>query len=404
MNTVKRNAFVAVALLIAAVSIVRADENKIDFLILVDQQASAVVGYRDGPRPRFHLFNPIGSLIDAKNSFVSGYKSGEYGEALNSKLDKFKEDRPGAFSSAILQQFERNTDVFAPDIRAMSSVPELVRSGKPDFKSLRQSEVRFVLMVTERFGLMTPELNPGELAPVMVYEVRFFDVKSKRRMFKEDLYAFHGMPMSPDAALANEDRLQAAYPELHKSLAYRLYSRLNGTNVLHHMAASGGLGSRVPPMADVLKEYAKAFDFEQPKLPGWRMQKTRNDYLFVLAPKKHKKNVAIVTDVDLMIDAFGQDVAEFSDYIFIRRGRLQDAGWNLDSHTDNETIEVGPGWISYTLDNPQGGKSIFFHMRVSQDFSLSHEIVVLGNDVDALVKLYEDDIVRYIAEARLLER
>ncbi len=277
---------------------------------------------------------------------------------------------------------------------------DYLRKGKPNFARFDAKRNSHVLVVEEYAGLSTPNIRWGSLVAQSTLKLRLYDTKTKKRIIKEKIQGIGPHTDDIDTALDSPEFFLKTYPSAVRALGFGLYWRLNGRNGLHSIAKNTPHAQAFPSIEALLKRQSALFDFDRPKLKGWRTPRTGTPYLFSNEPKKDKKQVAIVTDIDLLIKEFGQDFESLDPYIELRIDRLVEMGWDTSVVSEVPILNVDPEWISYGLPDPRGGTAIFLHRRNNQ-YVTTHQIVVLDEDPVPLLTKYQQDIEGYINQSAL---
>ena len=364
------------------------EEIKVDYIppeFKEEVQKAAVAGL---------FLTPIGGGLIAGGTAASRNKA--LAERLNASIgDDF--DRRSILQSELTEEFAKYTD----NIELVFLEPELLKKGKPDFKRIDAANTPYVVVIEEdKVGMATLKIKWGTLSPRSLIKMSVYDAKKKKRVLKEKLQGL-GDPISDiNAAVDTPEPFLAGYPQAVNRLAYATYWRLNGKDILHTIAKGTEHADEFVSVATVLADNAKRFTFDRPKLKGWKYRKSGTPYVFLAEPKKDRKQFAIVTDIDLLVEELGQPYEVLDDYLELRISRLEELGFDVASLQEIPDLGLSGEWTSYMIDNPNGGNSILLH-RMVDNFVVSHEVIVLQEDPNVLLTKYQADIVNYIDNASL---
>ena len=192
------------------------------------------------------------------------------------------------------------------------------------------------------------------------------------------------------------------YPFALGSAIGTIYGQLYKDNHLHTMARAAGLGDKVLPIGSVLEKYAGRFSYKFALPKGWEQVKMASEYSTVLQPKnKDKAQFGVTFTLDLLIEEFGQDVADVDEYIAIFLGKVANMGYNVESEKTFTPFKLDSEYRTHVVDRPGGaGNELMLFRRLSEDFVAIYTVVLLG-DFDGLLGKYRKDIEAIINKAKV---
>ncbi len=292
------------------------------------------------------------------------------------------------------------TDKRNVDIQAMDVVEHLgmdVDLGK----ALEKDGWPYALFLYETADYVTPSDIRDKLVLRTRVSAHLFWNSITAELFNEMPSTIYPVPIDLERALNDREFFTTNLEKPLRQLCFNLYQRLNGTDVLHKMALHFGIQDKFPSVAELFKRYAKQFRFKQSLPKGWKKVDSNNDFIFIAAPKEDELTVAVVADVDLLIEPLGQNYQDLKDYYNLRYSRLQNMGWDLSSMVEPPKMELTEDWDSFSLAEPRGGKAIFLHRKVGEEFMLTHQVVLLGDKREEQFKRYKGEIESYINNSLL---
>ena len=370
-----------------------AQQDPIKLGVLLDTSAPLTVFFME-EEPKKRSLWIWGSWTAGIASGIDGYRTGARSTDLAERLRVSVGntiDRREVYQRELTAAFAEHT----LDLELVFLSPDLIVKGKPDFKRIDAQRIPYVVVLKEDAGLVTQSGLWGTLAPYTMAELRVYDVRKKKRTLKEGLRGFGTHNDDEDAAVDSADTFVSGYPRAVRTVSNTAYWRLSGRDVLHQLAKGTGFEDDFPSVKTLMDANAKRFDFERPKLKGWKMPKTRNSYLFIAEPKKDRQVLAIVSDVDLLVKWLGQDFDSLKPYIAHRLTQLADQGFGVEAPTEVPLLQFGESWISYMISNPKGGNSIFLHSQV-ENLVLTHHILVIEENPLTMLTKYQADIQNYV--------
>jgi len=336
-----------------------AQQDPIKLGILLDTSTSLGVMFIEkkpkNPSPLIWSMVVIAPVMIA-NTFRDSSRNADLSERLRSSIGDTV-DRRAVYQRELTAAFAQHTT----DLELVFLAPDLIVKGKPDFKRIDAQRTPYVVVLAEGAGLATQPPVWGTLAPVTTVDLRVYDVRKKKRTLKDILRGFGTLNDDEDAAVDSADTFVSGYPQAVRIVSNAAYWRLSGKDVLHQLAKGTGFEDEFPSVKTLLKANAKRFDFDRPKIKGWKSPKTRNSYVYIAEPKKDKQILGIVSDVDLLLKELGQDFDSLDLYVAHRLGNLADEGFGVESITEVPLLQFEDAWRSYMVSSPQGGYSIFLH-------------------------------------------
>ncbi len=372
------------------------DPIKLGILLNTGEQLSVMFFEKKpkNPSPLIWSMVVIAPVMIA-NTFRDGSRNADLSKRLQASVGDTI-DRRAVYQRELTAAFAQHTT----DLELVFLAPDLIVKGKPDFKRIDAQRTPYVVVLAEGAGLATQPPVWGTLAPVTTVDLRVYDVRKKKRTFKDILRGFGTLNDDEDAAVDSADTFVSGYPQAVRIVSNAAYWRLSGKDVLHQLAKGTGFEDDFPSVKTLLKANAKRFDFDRPKIKGWKSPKTRNSYVYIAEPKKDKQILGIVSDVDLLLKELGQDFDSLDLYVARRLGNLADEGFGVESITEVPLLQFKDAWRSYMVSSPQGGYSIFLHAKV-ENLVLTHRIIVLEENPLTMLTKYQADIQNYVNNSAL---
>jgi hypothetical protein len=380
---------------------VHAQQEPIKLGILLDTSSPLSVGFVDtslGDQMKKVALQSIfmGPLAGALHGGGTATRNAELTKRLRASV---ADDigRPAVYERELTDAFAAYTS----NLKLVFLPADLIVKGRPDFTQIDSDDIPYVVVMEESTGLATPAPQWGTVAAFSAVEVRVYNVAKKKRTLKETFFGFGASESDIDVAVDSADTLIGGYPQAVSALSGRMYWRLSGQNVLHDLAKDTAHASEFPSIEKVFKDNAKRFKVERPKIKNWKMPRTGNAYVFYSFPKKDKRAVMILTDVDLLIKELGQNFDSLDRYIAQRLARIADEGFGVESPAEVPVLQVGEEWRSYMVSHPQGGQAIYMHKKQG-DVVFTHQIVVFGDDPLPMLTKYQADLQTYVDNSALL--
>ena len=370
-----------------------AQQDPIKLGILLDTSTSLGVMFIEkkpkNPSPLIWSMVVIEPVMIA-NTFRDSSRNADLSERLRSSIGDTV-DRRAVYQRELTAAFAQHTT----DLELVFLAPDLIVKGKPDFKRIDAQRTPYVVVLAEGAGLATQPPVWGTLAPHTTVDFRVYDVRKKKRTLKDILRRFGTLNDDEDAAVDSADTLVSGYPQAVRAVSDDVYWRLSGGDVLHQLAKGTSFEDDFPSVKTLLEAYAKRFDFDRPKIKGWKNPKTGNSYVYITEPKKDKQIIGIASDVDLLLKELGQDFDSLELYILHRLTKLADQGFGVESPAEVPLLQFTENWSSYMIPNPQGGQTIFLHSQV-ENLILTHAIIVLDENPLTMLTKYQADIQNYV--------
>jgi hypothetical protein len=397
MNTTKRLVALFTLLLFLGSPAVGADDGKIKLMVIYDPSPPlkvSLITQKDMNRALGAqiLFGRIGANATQEHL---DRRSQQHSEQLIKTVGDFP--RVPLFKENLAKIFSQQADRFELKILTRNEADEYTSDKwELEFETLHNQGWRYVLLLKETTGYASAKTNLGKLGVWDLLDAKLYDTTTLQVIFEEQPDAVHDVHIELEQALSDRNFFVSNYEAALRKIFQQLYSRLNGTDTLHEMAEHYGLADKFPPVAKTLKSYAKRFELDQALPQGWKEAETENAYLFIAEPKKDRDFVAVVASVDLLIAALGQDFEDISQYYDFRLSKLRNIGWDTAAIGEAPKMELKDKWDSYTLPNPRGGKTIFLHRKVGQEFVLTYEVILLGENREKFFEQYKTQIESYI--------
>jgi hypothetical protein len=393
MRTAGRTALF-LSCLLALPSATAAEDKKVSILGLVDASAPLTVDYRtEGRRVRDTIL-ATGLL----GIFIASGEQSKESKAFQAVIGEF--DRRRLIEGALAAGFA------APSPYFQVAIPDhsgnfLSKKGKVDLDAVKSSGHKFALVVHEDMAGLITAWTMAHLSATSFLSYELYDVEKGKLMAKGSTTGFARPEYEFEAATSDRTRFVTDYPLAMGSAVGTIYGQLYKDNHLNTMAQSVGLGDKVLPIGKVLDRYAGQFSYKFALPKGWEQVKTSSTYTTLLQPKNEDKmRIGINFTLDLLIEEFGQDVADVEEYAALYLGKLAKAGYKLAPEADSKPFDV-PAFRSYAYGRLDGnGKEVVLFRKLSDNFVAIYT-VVLASDLDALLGKYRKDVEGIINNASI---
>lgn len=377
--------------------------QKLDLLVVIDDTGPLTVNY----------LTKADAIAAGLNTSVGGLLPGLIlSRTVKSRNEKFSERlqalvgdygrREQFLRDMLSKSFANETDDISLTFLNITKAEQYRNNEKPNYKSLKKGNWSFVMFVKENAGFTTPASHFGKLVVSSTLSISVYDVDNKKRIFKQPFTSLHHQVYEVDSALTDKTAFITNYPNIHV-LGSQIYFRLSGKDVLHQMAKTVGLESEFPSVKSVLNDYKRNFSYKAFIPKGWIKLPSNNDYIFRNAPKKDKAVVGIVSDIDLLIKPLGQYNLNISAFSEMRISRLQDMGFVVTPLDEKlKILDLDEQWNSYMFANNNGGISIMFHNILNKEYTVNHQLILLGDNYLELLEKHKIEIEQYINQSELI--
>jgi hypothetical protein len=294
------------------------------------------------------------------------------------------------------------TPHIAPLFEMTSPAPgrhkDYLRRGKPDFGELKRDGWKYLLVVTDSFSGMASS-QFGSVATYARVQYAVYDVGRQKQMSNGDVArvgpAVHGF----DSAISDRKIFLSEYPLVAASISTGILGAMNKNDVFYAIGRAEGLGDKVYPIGKILDSYARRFDYSFDLPSGWKKQKYDSKYRTDIGPTADWQSVGDGFSIDLLIDAFGNNVKTLPEYRSIFLARLVGAGFPVDTVRPFTGLNLGPSWDVFIITRPDRVGREIVAMRMVADVVFVHDFVFV-RDYEANFAKYRADIEHLVNKGR----
>lgn len=259
---------------------------------------------------------------------------------------------------------------------SFSTNSELLIDSEPNFAEIAKTGSPFVLLLEPSAAYKTANYGEGSVVPGIQAKAKLVDARAKKVIWRGFLSAGHGPQLHWRDAIADASPLVANYPSACPAFADALYSIMLQQDAFHRMAANSGVGELYPEIKKLLKKEARSFTFTRKMPKGWKSLPIGNRFLFVASPDAKDPQLAIRTEIELLIPELDQDFGSIEEYIDHRlaslgaseRISLESAGIALPALDDQ--------WTSYVIQDATG-MALTLHRKEGR-FAITHILAATG--------------------------
>lgn len=401
----KKIKLIFVILIIFFMAVQGYGEEKIRIFTIVNTKAPLTV----------YLLNGVDLASSIMNIYFTGFipviASASAIEGRNAKNSKKLREivgdykRDDLFKECLDLAFKRDGNYFElvfPDEN--EPINNYYKNRILNYNTLINMGYQYALVINEKVsGYSTPSGQLGKLGAYCESEAMLFDIKNKDRIYAETIAMINLKNRKVDEVLNDKNLFISDYPVAVQALCNMLYGNLFKNEKITGMAKAFGLENKFRPVAAILAEYRKKFEYNFMLPAGWKKFQTQSDYQFIHAPVKDSNFVAVSSEVDLLIDLFGQKVSNLNDYLDIHFRRLQSKGYPVETllRYQDDNLKFKDQYDAYIIDDSRGGKNILLFRMEGKEFVCMHNIILLG-DYEKLLEKYKDDIMNIINSSKFV--
>lgn len=384
---------------------------KVKILVLVDNSQPLQFLYQTRGREITHvLISKLGGILPIV------IDSSLYSTAQSADTTRFQKaigefDRRPALAAALIDSTRRAAPLFELVPPAPERYSDYLRSGKPDFDVLKKDGWKYALVITDKFtGMATSDF--GSVATYIHAQYTVYDVTREEKLNSGEVRRVSTTIHDYDSAIGERKIFLTEYPQVAAYAGNDIIGLMNRNDVFYAIGCDQGLGGKVHPMSKIFADNVKRFDYSFELPSGWKEQKyvskdhkSDGKYRIDFGPKADWQTVGDAFTVDLLVEAFGNNVKTLREYQNIFLARLAAAGYPADTVKPFNGLKLDPSWEVFSLMRPDRIGREVVAMRKVGDVVFIHDFVFI-RDYGANFAKYKADIEylvnkgRYVVDGR----
>jgi len=226
----------------------------------------------------------------------------------------------------------------------------------------------------------------------------FYDCASGKRLLDGEAARFAAHTRDKEPALTQRATFVGDYQFAVRAVATALIGQLNQKDILHTVAAQYGLGDKVPAIGTLLKQYERRFSYSLESPRGWTDLKYTSKYNAGVFPKKDGNVVSVVLSVDLLLDAFGNNVSTVEEYQRVWLERVAAAGFAVETTAPFTGLTLPAGWLGFSIATKDRQGRLVELMHVSNAVVFDLELVFV-KQYDEYFAKYREDMQSIVANS-----
>lgn len=273
-----------------------------------------------------------------------------------------------------------------------------LRRGKPDFAALKSDGWEYVLVVNDVFTGMASS-RFGSVSTYSRVEYAVYDVGQEKKLNHGDVARVWPTQHGYQQAIGDRNIFLSEYPRVATAVSTGILGSMNKNDVFYAIGRAEGLGNKVHPIGSILDRYARRFGYSFDLPSGWKKQKYDTTYRLDIGPAADWQTVGDGFSIDLLIEAFGNNVKTLPEYRSIFLGRLAATGYPVDTVRPFNRLNLDPSWDTFIIVRPDRVGREVIAMKMVDDVVFIHAFVFV-RDFDAAFARYKTDIESLVNNGR----